>query len=110
MKTKLMRNVVWDARAIIKSGDYALECPHNQSLMTGICKALNEEYKRNPKTVAGIILHIEEAGYKLKRSDCSYTIRAIENKEKALGNVESKDLEKIRKICESLFSQYIKLT
>lgn len=109
MKTKLMRTVVWDARAVIKSGDYELECPHNQHLMTTICKALNEEYKRNPKTVAGIILHIEEAGYQLSGSDCSYTIRAIENKEKALVDVEPKDLDKIRKICGSLFAQYIKL-
>ncbi|MNK44125.1 hypothetical protein D3C87_628480 [compost metagenome] len=109
MKTKLMKTVVWDARAVIKSGDYELECPHNQQLMSSICKALNEEYKRNPKTVAGIILHIEDAGYQLRQSPCEYTVRALANKEKALGDVDPKDVKKIRQICESLFAQYIKL-
>lgn len=109
MKTKIMRAVVSNTKILLKSNDYRLERKPNQQLITDISKDLNCFYKQNPKTVAAIIKYIEDHGFQLRRMKCDHTQTVYNRKEKVLKGVDPKDFENIRKICESLFSQIVRI-
>ena len=110
MKTKLMRAVVWDTKAILKSNDFKFKRIENRALMTGVAKTLNESHRDNPRTTAAIIHFLEDHGFDLRSLACLETQAAVSRKDKVLEGISPEDSARIKTVCASLFSQYVKLT